>query len=132
MQTEDYAPFRAGIAAGAEFVMVGHVVNTAVDKNTPATLSRYYVTDVLRKELGFDGIIVTDSMEMGAITKYFGTSDAYVKAIQAGNDMLLMPGSLSTAVSAVSKAVRSGQISEQQINDSVTRILMLKEQKGLL
>lgn len=132
MRTEDYIPFAAGIAAGADFVMVGHVVNNAVDGNIPASLSYYYTTQVLRDELGFDGLIVTDSLEMGAITKYFGQGESAVMAVQAGSDLLLMPGKLSTAFSAVKKAVQNGSISRQRIDESVLRILMQKEKMGLL
>ena len=132
LRTSDYASFRSGIAAGTDFMMMGHVTDKAIDAKTPASLSYYFVTDVLRNELGYEGIIITDSLEMGAVTKNFGNADAAVRAVAAGNDMLLMPENLNTAISAVCKAVRNGTLSEADINTHVTRILMQKEAMGLL
>ena len=127
MRASDFIPFRAGIEAGADFVMVSHVTVSAVDGDAvPSSLSRTMMTDVLRNELGFQGVIITDALDMGAITEYYTTEEAVVKAIAAGADMLLMPDDFYAAYEAVLAAVQDGTISEERIDESLERIYRVK------
>lgn len=125
-QTE-WLPFRAGIDAGAGMVMISHMsLPEVVGDNTPCDLSYTVVTELLRQELGYEGLIITDSHEMGAITDTYGCGEAAVMAIEAGCDMVLMPLDLETAVHAVLEAVEEGRLPEARIDESVLRILTLK------
>ncbi len=124
-------PFKAGIKADADMVMIGHLFVTSMDEDNPATFSKTIVTDYLRKELGFDGVIITDSMLMGAVTDNFSSGEASVKSIKAGVDIILLPADVSETISYIENAVESGEISEERINESVERILNLKERYGL-
>lgn len=99
---------------------------------TPASLSHTVITDILRGELGFSGVVITDALEMGAITKMYGSGDAAVRAILAGCDMLLSPADLAEALAAVEAAVRDGTITEPRLNESVRRILTLKAKYGII
>lgn len=125
----EFLPFKAGIAAGADIVMTAHVMTPEITQNDlPATLSKPMI-DILRNELSFDGIIITDGLEMSAITALYKEEDAVVMAVQAGVDMLLLPKDLESAFNAVLTAVRDGRISEERIDGSVKRILKLKLEK---
>ncbi len=132
LDTVDFVPFRNGIAAGAEFVMVGHQIMSCAGDDLPSDLSHVVVTDWLRNGLGFNGIIITDAHNMNTITENYSSGEAAVMAIQAGVDIILMPTDLAEAAEAVSEAVASGQLSEEQINESVRRILTLKAKHHLL
>lgn len=131
LQKEEFLPFKAGINAGADMVMVGHIVADKIDSK-PATLSHKLVTDILRGQLGFKGLVVTDSMGMGAIANHYTPGEAAVLAIQAGDDLLLGVYNVPEALSGVRSAVRSGRISESRINDSVRRILTTKINMGVI
>ena len=131
LEKEEYLAFESGIEAGADMVMVGHITMVNVD-NMPASLSHTIITDELRNKLGFDGLIVTDSLAMGALANYYSSDEIAVQVIKAGGDILLMPTDLSAAVSGVENAVKSGDITEDRINESVARILKLKKDRGLL
>ena len=126
----DLKPFKAGIDAGADMVMVSHNIVTCMDKDMPASLSRN-VHDILRKELGFGGIIITDELSMGAITKFSGKENPAVNAITAGNDMICISGDFKPMLDAVKKAVENGKIPENRINESVKRIIECKKKLGL-
>lgn len=127
MREEEFVPFREGIKAGCCFVMVGHISAPKVTGDeTPATFSKKMVTDILRGELGFDGIVVTDALNMGAVTDSYGSAQAAVLALQAGVDMLLMPADFKGAYNGVLQAVKSGALSEARIEESVRRILAVK------
>lgn len=127
MRSSDFIPFKAGIEAGADFVMVSHITVTAADEDAvPATLSKTIMSDVLRNELGFQGVIITDALNMGAITEYYTSEEAAVQAIVAGADMLLMPEDFYAAYDAVLAAVQDGTISEERINESLERIYRVK------
>ena len=126
MRNSDFIPFKAGIDAGADFVMVSHVTVSSVDDDVPASLSKAIMTDILRNELGFQGIIITDALDMGAITEYYTSGEAAVQAIAAGADMLLMPEDFYEAYDAVLAAVQDGSISEERINESLKRIYRVK------
>lgn len=128
---DEMQPFEAGIKAGAEFVMVGHLIVPDIDE-VPATLSYKIVTEMLRGDLEFDGIVITDSMMMSAINDNYTVADAVTKAVKAGDDMILEPADLDAAVTALEDAVKNGDITEDRIDESVRRILILKEKKGLL
>lgn len=119
-------PFLSGIAAGAQLIMTGHITMTAIDPERPATLSEAVITGLLREKLGYEGVVVTDALEMRAITDHYGT-DAAVQAIAAGCDLLLIPAEPEAAVQAILQ-----QISEERINACVLRILRLKLNMGLL
>lgn len=127
MRSSDFIPFKAGIEAGADFVMVSHITVTEADEDAvPATLSKTIMTDVLRNELDFQGVIITDALNMGAITEYYTAEEAAVKALIAGADMLLMPEDFYTAYDAVLAAVQDGTITEERINESLDRIYRVK------
>jgi beta-N-acetylhexosaminidase len=120
-------PFKAGIEAGAEMIMTAHIAAPKVTGNDlPSTLSSVILQEKLRGELGFKGVIVTDAMDMGAITKHFSNSEAAIKAIKAGVDIILCPRDFDKTFDAVVKAVEKGQIKESRIDESVARILALK------
>lgn len=124
-------PFQAGIDAGASFVMVGHI--TVVDvSERPASLSHEVVTGLLREELGFDGIIITDAMDMEAITNNYSSAAAAVMALQAGADIILMPQVLAEAVEGVKDALDSGALTQEQIDEKVLRILKTKIEEGII
>ncbi len=132
LRNEEFVPFRRGIQAGADFVMVGHQQVTAFGDELPADLSYTAVTEMLRGELGFDGIAITDSQVMNTISNVYYSGTAAVMSVKAGIDMILTPGDLDDAVNGVYNAVLSGEISEERINESVTRILTVKQKMGLL
>lgn len=132
MRITEFPAFKGGIEAGADFVMVGHQVVSAAGDNLPADLSPVVVTDWLRDELEYDGIIITDSQAMGAISNTYTSDEAAIMSIKAGVDIILMPYDLRTAVDGVKAAVNSGKIPLERINESVARILEKKDEMGLL
>ena len=128
----EFTAFQGGIEADADFVMVGHQITSASGDDLPGDLSKVVVTDWLRNELNFQGIIISDSHSMGAITSSFTPADAAVKAIEAGVDIILMPSDIASAVNGIEGAVLSGNLSEERINESVLRILSKKYEMGLI
>lgn len=132
LQQTEFPAFKGGIDAGSDFVMVGHQITSASNDNLPGDLSEVVVTDWLKNELGFNGLVVTDSHSMGAITNVYTSGEASVLAIEAGVDMVLMPFSLADAVAGVEQAVQSGRISEERINESIIKILNKKDKLGLI
>ncbi len=128
-------PFRQAIAAGVDAVMVAHVTVPALDPdpNHVATISPAVVTDLLQKQLGFKGLIVTDALDMAGLTHLFSNNigRAAVEAFKAGNDLLLIPADLGASYEAMLKAVRSGEISRQRLDHSVLKILKIKGSLGL-
>lgn len=131
IMADEMHPFTAGIDAGAEFVMVGHLIVPDIDE-LPATLSYKITTEMLRNEMHFEGIAITDSLAMSSIADNYGVGESAVMSIKAGIDMLLDPTDIDTAIDAVVQAVESGDITEDRIDDSVRKILALKEKHGLL
>ncbi|MET9349247.1 glycoside hydrolase family 3 protein [Streptomyces termitum] len=128
----DAPPFRAAIAAGIDAIMTAHLVVPALDPSEdPATLSRPILTGVLREELGYDGVVVTDALDMQGVRTKYGDARVPVLALKAGVDQLLNPPKLDVAWNAVLAAVRSGELTEERIDTSVLRILRLKERRGL-
>jgi beta-N-acetylhexosaminidase len=152
LQSVELVPFKTAIDAGVDSVMIGHLAVPALDpapvplrkdgarenryapeaseapKNAtmPATLSRPMIEDVLRKQLGFRGLVVTDAFDMGGLTEHFDAGEAAVRAIEAGEDQILMPTNADAAIAAVKEAVRSGRIPMSRIDASVARILEAK------
>ncbi len=131
LRNTEFVPFKAGINAGAEFVMLGHIAVPSITGNRPASLSKEMV-NILRDDLDFNGIIITDSMKMRAITNEYSASTAAVLALKAGNDIILIPNNLDEAVSAVFDAVENGEITESRIDSSVLKILNLKLKNGII
>ena len=129
-RSSDFLPFAAGIKAGAQAILVCHNIVSCMDDTLPASLSPA-VHKVLREELGFDGVVMTDDLVMQAITDYTGDADAAVLAVQAGNDMLIS-SDFVTQYNAVLTAVQNGTISENTIRDAAVRVLRWKIQLGLI
>lgn len=129
----EYKPFQAGIEAGCPFVMVGHIETPGLAADgLPASLSKTMITDELRGRLGFEGVVISDSFVMGAITQRYAPGDVAVRFIQAGGDMILMPENLQEAYRGVLAAVDGGAIEESRIDESVERILEVKKRAGIL
>lgn len=129
----DFLPFASGIEAGAPFVMVSHLsVPEVTGDETPCDLSYSIVTEILRNKLGFDGVIITDSHQMASITDHYTSGEAAVKALAAGCDMVLMPQDLTQAFDAVKAALQDGTLTISRIDESVLRILRVKQTYGLL
>ncbi|MFF2534809.1 glycoside hydrolase family 3 protein [Streptomyces cyaneofuscatus] len=128
----DAPPFRAAIRARIDSIMTAHIVVPALDPSEdPATLSRPILTGILREELGYDGVVVTDSLGMEGVRTKYGDDRVPVLALLAGVDQLLNPPNLSVAWNAVLEAVRGGEISESRVDESILRILRLKTRLGL-
>lgn len=126
----DFLPFKAGIAAGADMVLVSHNIVTSIDSEYPSSLSPE-THRILREELGFDGVIMTDELSMEAITKYTDGASAAVQAVKAGNDLLCCTD-YKTQIPAVTEAVKNGEITEERINESVKRIIQMKLDLGII
>jgi len=133
LESLELLPFRAAIAAGAGSVMTGHLSVPALepDPNTPATLSSNILNGVLRHDLGFEGLVVTDAMDMGGITVRFAPGEAAVRAALAGADCLLMPPVPDAAYQSLQHAVKTGRITRERLDESVRRILEAKARLGL-
>lgn len=126
LQTLEWPPFKAAIAAEVDAVMTAHLLLPALDEQFPATLSESILTGILRQQLGFEKLIVTDALVMGAIANRYGMNEAPVLALEAGADILLMPGDPAGAIAAVVAAVETGRVSQDRIRDSVARIFEAK------
>jgi len=133
LETVELAPFRQGIAAGADAIMVAHIELPALDpaEFSPATLSRPIVTDLLRNQMKFNGLIYTDSMGMDAVSKRLSPGDAAARAIMAGNDIVLHSPDDAAAVAGIKAAVEKGEIALAQLDESVRRVLRTKARLGL-
>jgi beta-N-acetylhexosaminidase len=132
LENLELIPFRAAIEAGVDAVMTAHIAVPALGAaDVPATLSPAILTGLLRGELGFKGLVITDALGMGAIVNGYGTGDAAVRALEAGADTLLMPADADAAIKAVVAAVGSGRLTRQRIEESVAKILGAKERAGL-
>lgn len=130
MEQTEWIPFQKAIEQNVDFVMAGHITTpNATTDGLPASLSYEMLTEQLRNKLQFNGIIITDALDMGAVTKY-NQQDTSLMAIKAGADMVLMPFELEKSYYAVYNAVKEGSLSEQELNEKVKRILSLKYDKG--
>lgn len=120
-------PFVAGMEAGAQMIMVGHLAVPSIDEdNTPASLSKKVITDLLREEMGYNGVVITDALNMSAISDYYDSAQASIMALKAGADMVLMPEDFEAAYEGVVAAVKDGTINEARINDSLRRVYRIK------
>lgn len=127
LTASELVPFQRAVDSGAAFVMVGHIsLPVITGDSTPASLSPKMITEVLRGQMRYDGIVITDGMNMSAITANYKADEAAVAAIGAGADMILMPEDYKTAYDGVLAAVGSGTLSEERINESVVRIVRVK------
>ena len=129
-ETSDFLPFSAGIKAGADMVLVSHNIVSSMDSQYPASLSPK-IHDILRKQLGFSGVIITDDLYMDGVRQFADDQQVAVLAVQAGNDLLCCTV-FEVQIPAVINAVKSGEISEERIDESVLRILNMKQRLGLL
>ncbi len=128
MAAAEFLPFQSGIEAGADMVMVGHISapNLTGGEKVPASLSEEIITGILRSELGYDGIIITDAMNMAAVTDYYEADVAAIMALKAGADMILMPEDFQQAYEGVLQAVQDGTVSQERVDDSLKRIYRVK------
>lgn len=122
----DLVPFQKAIESNADVIMIGHLSIPNVDPKYPSSLSKTIVTDILKKELGYKGLVITDALNMGALTKTYTERQIYELAINAGVDILLMPKNPANAIRYIKESIQAGTISESQINESVRKILTLK------
>lgn len=129
--SQELKPFAAGINAGADFVMTGHLIVEDLDAENPASLSENIIQEVLRKDLSFQGIVITDALQMSALADHYTAEDIAVSAVKAGNDMLLEPVDIERTINALEDAVNQGIVSEERINESVRRILQVKINQGI-
>lgn len=133
LRAVDFLPFQSGVKAGADFIMVSHISVSRVSGTTePASLCSTVMERMVREELGFNGIVITDAMDMKAITKKYSAKEAAVKAVTAGADMILMPEDLEQAYNGIMEAVKSGDISGKEIDKSVKKIIQTKIRRGVI
>ncbi|MFL5485835.1 MAG: glycoside hydrolase family 3 protein [Gemmatimonadaceae bacterium] len=133
LDSVDFPPFRNAVAEGIDAIMTAHIAVVGVEGDTagPATLSHRFMTDVLRDEMHFGGVLFTDAMTMGGVAKRYGATEPLIKALEAGADVLLMPRDVTNAITTVTEAVHSGRLTEARIDASVRRILTAKARAGL-
>ncbi|ADB35084.1 glycoside hydrolase family 3 domain protein [Kribbella flavida DSM 17836] len=131
--TIDAPPFEAAIEAGIDSIMTAHIVVPSLDPSgEPATLSKPILTGILREQLGYDGVVITDSLAMAGVRQKYGDAEVAVRALEAGCDQLLMSPAMDVAYNAVLAAVRSGRITEKRLDQSVYRVLRLKHLNGVV
>lgn len=132
LNTVELVPFRAAIEKGVDAIMTAHMAVPALEpQEIPATVSANILTTVLRKELNFNGLIVTDAMDMAGLTQLFDTGEASVRALEAGADVLLMPRKAEDAIDGVLAAIKSGRLTKERLDQSVSKILAAKVRLGL-
>ena len=125
-------PFKEGIKAGADMVMVGHIVVPSLDEDKPATLSKNIVPEILRKDMKYDGVVISDSLTMGALVENFSTEEIVQGLFDADIDLFLMAGDLDEYFDTVNTLLSDKKITEKQIDEKVTRILQMKYKRGIL
>ncbi|MBM7609569.1 beta-N-acetylhexosaminidase [Lysinibacillus composti] len=134
LQQLELIPFKKAIAEGADVIMIAHILLPKIDPSSPASMSKTIIDGLLRDELSFDGVVITDDLTMEAITDNYSISRASVESIKAGSDIILIAHNyenITSSVQAIKNAINNGELSEQRINDSVRRILLLKEKYKL-
>ena len=131
LREQELLPFQAGIDAGADMVMAGHLIVSDVDSE-PAPFSHALITGLLREEMGFQGVVITDGLRMQAMTDHYTSAQIAVKAVAAGVDMLLCPDDLDGAVAALTQAVDGGELTQDRLDESVLRVLTLKLNRGIV
>ena len=126
-------PFRAAIEAGVGSIMIAHLYIPSIDSkaNTPTSISYKAVTKLLREELGFDGLAITDALEMKGIAKFYSKGQESLQSLLAGNDLMILPSTAKGSVEAIRKAIKKGQISQEEVNNRVKRVLRAKYNLGL-
>lgn len=127
-------PFAAAVENGADVVMAAHILLPEIDPNYPSSMSKVILTDMLRKQLGFNGVIITDDMTMGAIIDNYSIAQASVQSVKAGSDIILVAheeSNIEAAINALKAAVKNGEIKEERIDESVARIIRLKQKYNL-
>ena len=133
LRKNDFVPFEAGIAAGADFVMVSHIsVSKVTETAQPASMSNLVMDTILRDELGFQGVIITDAMDMASITDNYTSAEAAYGAVSGGADIVLMPLDLETAYNEIINRINNGSISKERLDASVLRILTVKFMRGIM
>lgn len=129
----DFKPFEAGIEAGADFIMVSHIsVSEVIETGEPASMSELIMTTILRDELGFEGLIITDAFDMASITETYTPAEAACGSFRAGADIILVPENLEEAYQGILDQVEDGTITEDRLDSTVLRILQLKFQRGIM
>lgn len=133
MRKVEFVPFKLGIEEGVDFILVSHISapNVTGDK-IPSSLNPKIINDLLREELGYDGIVTTDALNMKAVSNYYGPDEAGVAALNAGVDVLLMPTNIDVMYNSILKACKDGKLTEDRIDESVRRILKVKVKRGVL
>ena len=128
IKQEDALPFVSGIEAGTDMIMVGHFMAPSItgESTVPCSMSKAVMTELLRGEYGYNGVIITDALNATSISEYYGADEAAIKCLKAGADMLLAPDDFKTAYDGVVQAVKDGTIDEQRINDSLARVYRIK------
>lgn len=130
----ELVPFKKAIAEGADVVMIAHIFLPKLDSEYPSSMSKVIITELLRNELGYGGVVITDDMTMKAVTDHYDIGKAAVTSVKAGSDIIMVAhdhDKILTVISALKSAVQSGEITEERLNESVVRILELKEKYGL-
>lgn len=129
----EFVPFKYGIEADVDAIMTAHMVMSGISSSQlPATLNHDIITGILREELGYDGIIITDALDMGAISQYYPSDKTAILSVKAGIDILLIPNNQPKAYKALFNAVKDGEITEERIDESLYRILYIKNKRGIL
>lgn len=132
LSKKELVPFKKIIKEGADIIMVGHVFVPEIDKNMPASLSKKVINNLLKKELGFDGLVITDALNSGYFKDKHSSKEILINTINAGTNMLLLPGASKLTVEEIIKAINNKKITESQIDDSVRKILELKYKYGII
>ena len=127
----NFAPFDAGIEAGTDFIMVGHVSVSKIDSMMPASFSKVIMQQLLRDEMDFEGVIMTEALDVPVITSQYTTKQAVIKAVVSGADVIYNPENIDEAVFALEQAVMFHEIDEKVINQAVLRILQNKIQRNI-
>lgn len=133
MRKIEFVPFKLGITEGVDFILVSHIAapNVTGDK-IPSSLNPKIINELLREELGYDGIVTTDALNMKAVSNYYGPDEAGVAALNAGVDVLLMPTNIDVMYNSILTACKEGKLTEERIDESVKRILKVKVKRGIL
>ena len=132
MEAVEFLPFEKAIEEDVDAILISHLALSEVNPAEPSTLSKEVVTGYLREKLGYQGVVITDSFQMGSITKNYSQEEAAQKAVLAGCDMILMPQDYNACYQGILNAVAEGQISEERIEESCRRILLAKIKRGIL
>lgn len=132
LREEELLPFARGIGENIEMIMISHATVKEIDSEYPAALSRAVITGLLREEMGYDGVVITDALRMRAVTEEYGSGKAAVLSILAGADLLLLPNDMESALRGIRNALEEGTVTEERIDESVERILALKIAAGII